>query len=419
MNKLKQLTEANAALQAEAAKLDSSKAEDRARLDALVAEIADNDAAIAAEVQLQNIRSRAAPELSKQEQRDVGKFDLGAVLRGLRGGLNRLDGVERELVAEGEKEVRASNLNIGDGVMLPSFLVRALNATGAATEGGLTIATEKRGLLDDFFAASAMHQAGATVITGLSGNIDLPRIHADPVDPQGKAELADADAQSPSFAMLELRPKRLPAYIDVSDQLLFQSSPALEAVLRGQLTSKLGVVQERAFWHGTGTLEATGIAATTGIGSVAGGTDGAKPALQQLVELETAVDTQNALQGTLHYVTNGAVRGALKTTPVVASTDSRRLLESNTGDLNGYTPLFTNAISRTLSKGKAANKCSAIFFGNFADYVCAYWGGLALELVRDRKNAISGQQTIVASVYYDGGVVRPKSFAAQLDVLTS
>ena len=43
--------------------------------------------------------------------------------------------------------------------------------------------------------------------------------------------------------------------------------------------------------------------------------------------------------------------------------------------------------------------------------------GVSLEMIRDKTNAISGLYTLVASTYYDGGVVRPKSFAAMLDAL--
>ena len=87
------------------------------------------------------------------------------------------------------------------------------------------------------------------------------------------------------------------------------------------------------------------------------------------------------------------------------------------GILLGERAAWSNAISRTLVKGTSGAACSAIFFGNFADYIEAYWGGVSLEMVRDKTNAITGLYTLVASVYYDGGVVRPKSFAAMLDAL--
>ena len=369
--------------------------------------------------------ARSTPVLNAGEQRDVNTFDFNKVLnhlyRSAKGGATVIDGIEAEMIREGETEARSAGISAG-GILLPRLLVRRENrdmtAAGTTTttgdQGGMTVQVEKRGLLDDFFNASVMRLAGATVLEGLTGNLDLPRLIAGTAA-AGKAETGTSDEVSPTTAMLQLTPKRLPAYIDISERLLLQSSVAIETILRGHLATQMGATQEAAFFHGTGTNEASGIAGASGIGSVVGGTNGLAPTLANLIALETAVDTTNALLGNLSYVSNGQIRGKLKGTPKVASTDSRMLLDSD-GLVNGYTPYFTNAVSRTLTKG-TSSLASAIFFGNFADYVVGYWGGVSLEMVRDKTNAISGIYSLVASTYYDGGVVRPKSFAAQLDAL--
>ena len=369
--------------------------------------------------------ARSTPVLNAGEQRDVNTFDFNKVLnhlyRSAKGGATVIDGIEAEMIREGETEARSAGISAG-GILLPRLLVRRENrdmtASGTTTttgdQGGMTVPVEKRGLLDDFFNSSVMRLAGATVLEGLTGNLDLPRLIAGTAA-AGKAENGTSDEVSPTTAMLQLTPKRLPAYIDISERLLLQSSVAIETILRGHLATQMGATQEAAFFHGGGTNEANGIAGTSGIGSVAGGTNGLAPSLANLIALETAVDTSNALLGNLSYVSNGQIRGKLKGTPKVSSTDSRMLLDSD-GLVNGYTPYFTNAVSRTLTKG-TSSVASAIFFGNFADYVVGYWGGVSLEMVRDKTNAISGIYSLVASTYYDGGVVRPKSFAAQLDAL--
>lgn len=369
--------------------------------------------------------ARSTPVLNANEQRDVNTFDFNKVLnhlyRSAKGGATVIDGIEAEMIREGETEARSAGISAG-GILLPRLLVRRENrdmtATGTSSitgdQGGMTVQVEKRGLLDDFFNASVMRLAGATVLEGLTGNLDLPRLIAGTAS-AAKAENGTSDEVSPTTAMLQLTPKRLPAYIDISERLLLQSSVAIETILRGHLATQMGATQEAAFFHGTGTNEANGIAGTSGIGSVAGGTNGLAPSLANLIALETAVDTTNALLGNLSYVSNGQIRGKLKGTPKVSSTDSRMLLDSD-GLVNGYTPYFTNAVSRTLTKG-SSSVASAIFFGNFADYVVGYWGGVSLEMVRDKTNAITGIYSLVASTYYDGGVVRPKSFAAQLDAL--
>lgn len=396
--------------------------DERAKIRAINDEVEKIDGDIHQEVRSISLLSNA-PSLSKQEGRDVAKFDLARALRSLDSGV-ALDGIELEMAQEGEREARAAGVYGGKGLCLPTMLTRKENrdvtATGTTSvtgdQGGMTIATDKRGLMDDFFNASIMRSLGATVLEGLMGNLDLPRITSGTA-PAKKAENASADEYTPTTAMLSLTPKRLPAFIDISDQLLMQSSAAIESILRGHLASQLLSVQELAFFHGGGTNEPVGIAGTSGIGSVAGGTNGAAPTWAHLVGLETEVDTDNALAGRLAYATNGQIRGKLKTTAKVASTDSIMLLDDrNPNTVNGYPIAFSNAISRTLTKG-SSSVASAIFFGNFADFVIGYWGGLNLQLITDSANAKLGMKTLVANTYYDAGVVRPKSFAAMLDAL--
>lgn len=359
-------------------------------------------------------------DLSKGQKRDIGTFDFGKALRSCIGQV-KLDGIEKEVIDEGFKEAKRSNIEQTEGIMLPGFFVkRDLTATGGTggDQGGMTIETQKAGVLDDFYNASIMRQLGATVMTGLVGDLDIPRLIAGS-DPSGKAENATADEISPTFADLNLAPNRLPGFVDISKQLLLQSSSAIESVVRSSVTSQMLSVQEVAFFHGSGTNEAEGLAGTSGIGSVAGGTNGAAPTYSHMVELETAVDTQNAIAGSLAYATNGQIRGKLKETPKQASGVEGNFVISDTSPniINSYRAAFTNAISRTLTKGTSSNVASAIFFGNFADYFIGYWSGLMLNLVQDATLATQGKYRLVGETFYDGGVQRPKSFAAMLDAL--
>lgn len=429
--KLKQLQEKRGALVKQARELlDLASTESRAltgeeitKLNGLETEADALNATIDAEMRQIAREAGSTATLSKQEERDLATFDVAKVLRHLHGGgiIGALDGVEAEMVAEGIKEARSAGLTV-KGIPLPQIIcareARDLSVTGGTTTqyGGTLVATTKQGLLGDFYNANVMAANGALVLTGLTGNVDLPR-YTKASNPAKKAENAAADELSPTFTSLSLSPNRLPAFVDISDQLLMQSGAVLEAFLRREITSQLLDVQEIAFFHGGGTLEPVGIAGTSGIGSVAGGTNGLAPTWAHIVNLESEVANVNAATGRLHYITNSKVRGKLKQTAKVSSTDSRMIWED--GMLNGYTPLISNAVSSTLTKGTSSGVASAIFFGNVADFVIGYWGGIMLEMVRDTTGAKAGQSTLVANTYYDAGVLRPKSFAAMLDALTA
>ena len=366
--------------------------------------------------------SKGAPTLSTQEQRDVNTFDLGKVLRSLNqgGSGSPLDGIEAEMILEGEKEAREAGLGV-NGIALPQILLtgketRAAMVAGTDANGGELIETAKRGLLGDFYNSSVLEQAGALVLNGLQGNLDLPRYTAG-TDPVKKAENAAAGEAGGTFASLSLSPKRLPAYIDISDQLLLQSPGVLEAFIGGQLRNQLNSVKETAFFHGGGTLEPTGIAATSGIGSVVGGPNVAAPTWAHLVDLWSAVAGDNADIGAHSYFMNTATIGKLLQTPKVASTDSVMVLNDLAAGVLGRPVRASNSVSSTLTKGSESGTASAIFYGNANDFVVGYWGGVMLEMVRDTTGAKAGQRTLVANTYYDAGVLRPQSFAAMLDAL--
>jgi HK97 family phage major capsid protein len=376
----------------------------------------------------QMARESAKPiQLTPGESRDVDRFNFAKVLRHLdrcfKGQPTSLDGVEAELITEGANEMRACGLDSG-GVVIPRMLLvpresrAVLSVTGGTTDqyGGELVGTEKRGLLGDFYNMGVLEQSGAMVLQGLVGNVDLPR-YVQGTAPVKKTENQAAGDAGGTFTALSLTPKRLPGYVTISDQLLNQTPQVLETFIGNQVARAMASVREIAFFHGAGTSEPTGVAATSGIGSVAGGTNGAAPDWADMVDLETAVAIDNALEGNVSYFTNAKVRGKLKKTAKVSSTDSRMVWDGN--EINGYTPKVTNAISSTLTKAGSGAVCSAIFFGNAADFVVGYWGGLSLEIVRDTTDAKAGQRTLVANQYYDAGVMRAESFAAMLDALTA
>lgn len=399
-------------------------ADEQAKLAGIEGEIDGLTATIDAEMRQLARESSKPLELTPGENKDVDRFNFAKVLRHLdrtfKGQPTSLDGIEAEMVTEGANEMRSAGLN-ASGVAIPSLVLRErrdLSVTGGTTDqyGGVLVATEKRGLLGDFYNTGVLEQSGAMVLQGLVGNVDLPR-YVQGTAPLKKTENEAAGDVGGTFTDLNLSPKRLPGYVTISDQLLAQAPSVLETFVGNEIRKAMLAVREKAFFHGTGTSEPTGIAATSGIGSVVGGTNGAAPDWADMVDLETAVAIDNALEGSVSYFTNAKVRGKLKKTAKVSSTDSRMIWEGS--DINGYTPKVTNAISSTLTKGSASGTCSAIFFGNAADYVIGYWGGLDLSMVRDVTAAKAGNRVLVANQYYDAGLLRAESFSAMLDALTA
>jgi HK97 family phage major capsid protein len=299
-------------------------------------------------------------------------------------------------------------------------------STATLGAGGASVQTDV--LATDFIAllrnAMMVRAMGATVLSGLQGNVAIPRqtgtATANWVAQAGAAAESDA-----VFAQVTMAPKSVHAIQDFTRDLLLQSSLDVEGLIRLDLATVIGLALDLAALHGTGASnQPTGIAATAGIGSVAGGTNGAIPTWGNIVDLETAVAQNNAAIESVGYLSNTRVRGRLKQTPKITGYPvyiwegaGAMDAEAGYGSMNGYRAGVTNQVSNTLTKGTSTGVCSAIFFGNWRDLLIGEWG--ALELLPD--NITQAANRIIRVHAYqtaDIAVRRAQSFAAMLDALT-
>ena len=104
---------------------------------------------------------------------------------------------------------------------------------GTAGEGGNTIGTAIPEIGAALRANLVLEKLGARVLGGLTENICLPAAGAS-VAAAWRSETADEPETDTTFARLDLSPKRITAFIDVSDRLLRQQG-AIEAFLVTEL----------------------------------------------------------------------------------------------------------------------------------------------------------------------------------------
>lgn len=304
------------------------------------------------------------------------------------------------------------------GILVPADVLKRDLSVGSTTAGGHTVQTDllAQSFIDLLRNRSYMMQMG-TVLGGLNGNVAIPR-QTGGATAYWVAEAGAPTESQQAFDQVTLTPKTVGAYTDFSRKLMIQSSIDIEAFVRRDLATVLAIELDRAALHGSGSSnQPTGIAATAGIGSVAGGTNGLAPTWAHIVGLETEVAVDNADIGSLAYVTNAKVRGKLKGTEKASSTAQFVWSDSGT-PLNGYNAVVTNQVSSALTKGSSSGVCSAIFFGNWMDLVIGMWGGLDL-LVDPYTASTTGTVRVVAMQDADIAVRHPESFAAMLDALTT
>lgn len=304
------------------------------------------------------------------------------------------------------------------GIVVPFEVMKRDLTVGTATAGGHLVATNllTGSFIDMLRNAMVINRMGATMLTGLVGNIAIPR-QTGGATAYWLAESGSATESQPAFDQVAMSPKTVSAFSDISRKLMQQSSLDVEAFVSNELALTLAHAIQTAAIKGGGSNEPTGILSTAGIGSVVGGTNGLAPTWAHIVELETDVSVANADIGTLGYLTNNKVRGKLKTTSKVSGQNGF-IWEAGDAPLNGYATATTNAVPSNLDKGTSTGVCSAIIFGNWADLIMGMWGGLDL-LVDPYTGSTSGTVRVVAHQDVDVAVRHAESFSAMLDALTA
>lgn len=347
--------------------------------------------------------------------KEINQFSIVRALAAIMDNDWSAAGFEREVsMAAAKKQGRDAR-----GFFVPVEVLRRDMTVGTAADGGNLVGTELRP--QDFISmlrnAMLVRSMGARLITGLQGNITIPR-------QTGGATaywVAENGAPTESLGAIDqvaMSPKTVGAFTDLSRRLLQQSSLDVEQFVRSDLAAALALEIDRVSIHGSGSSnQPTGILATSGIGDVAGGTNGAAPDWSHIVGLETKVSIANADIGSLAYLTNAKVRGKLKQTSQVSGQNGF-VWEKGSEPLNGYKAGVSNQVSSALTKGSASGVCSAILFGNWADLIIAMWGGL--DIMKDPyANSTSGGLRVVAMQDIDLAVRHAESFAAMKDALTT
>ena len=388
--------------------------------DAVIGEIEQIDAEI---VRREKLFALAAENAAKNGARigmDGGDLKRYSLVRAIRAAASH-DWRGAELEREASEATARQLGRDPQGFFVPQdWLEQRDLVKGTNSAGGYLVSTDllAQSFIELLRNRMMVQRAGATVLGGLVGDVAIPKQSGGATAYWVAENSAPTESQQ-TVGQVPLSPKTVGAFTEISRKLLKQSSIDVEAFVRNDLATVLALAIDYAALHGSGSSnQPTGIAATSGIGSVVGGTNGAAPTWSNIVALETEVSVDNADIGALAYMTNAKVRGKLKVTPRTATYGDIMVWENNNTPLNGYPAYVTSQVRSDLDKGTSIGVCSAIFFGNWNDLLIGMWGGLDI-LVNPYANDTTGAVRVTALQDVDIAVRHPESFAAMLDALTA
>jgi HK97 family phage major capsid protein len=312
-----------------------------------------------------------------------------------------------------------------NGFFVPFDVLKRDLSVGVDAQGGYLVATNllAANFIDMLRNRMMTVQLGATTLTGLQGDVAIPK-QTGGATAYWVAEAGAPTESTQAIGQIGMNPKTVGAYTDITRKLLLQSSIDVEFFVRRDLAATLGLALDLAGINGSGASnQPLGILGTSGIGAVAGGTNGLAPAWSHVIGLESQVAIDNADVGSLAYLTNSKVRGILKQTEKATNTaqfvfGSVPKARPGMGEINGYPAGVSNQVPSNLTKGSSSGVCSAIIFGNWSDLVYGMWGALDI-LVDPYTFSTAGTIRIVALQDVDVAVRHAESFAAMLDALTA
>lgn len=349
-------------------------------------------------------------------QRAEHQFSVVRALQAAASGNWTGAGLEREVSQElSLREGRSSQ-----GILVPAAgWARRAYTAGSATEGGSLVPSVLMAgsFVESLRARLAVAELGATFMPGLQGSISIPKRTGSSTAYWFGADHADSITESTgTIGDISMTPKTVGAYTRFSRLMQLQATPDVESLIRSDFVALLAEAIDAAAINGSGSSsQPQGILQTTGIGSVAGGANGAAPTLDHLLDLKAAVAIDNADSASAGFISTPAVESALA--QLKDSQGAYHLspygAELGRSQISGRRFIASTNVPSNLTKGSGTD-LHAIIYGNFADLLIGMFGSLEI-LVDPFTDFAKGTVGVRALQSIDIAVRHAESFAAMVD----
>jgi HK97 family phage major capsid protein len=257
----------------------------------------------------------------------------------------------------------------------------------------------------------AVVRAGARVIPGLRGDVDIPAGDGAFATAAHQAETADTSEVIPAFKTIQLNAKSAGAHVPFTRRMRLQAEPALEAICRQGLNDSLAELVERTAFNGAGSstvprgiMQTSGVVAADFTGSPLG-------SYFDYINMWSALKGAKGTSQRLAFVSNYQVMTQALTTPRTEG-DSRMIAELMSGGLeariDGLRFLATQEFPTNLG---SPSTNTGVIFGDWSKLLIGVFGdGLEISST-EAPLAKSGGLVVLAFLDYDLAVLQPKSFA--------
>ncbi|HEY5909187.1 MAG TPA: phage major capsid protein [Verrucomicrobiae bacterium] len=356
--------------------------------------------------------------------RETSRYSLGKAIKEAAEG--RLSGIELEASDEARRRDRSVDHRIGSFTIPQDVLNRggwlqrdSLVATN--TLGGFLVGSQLQAssFIDALRARVVAMRLGAQTLSGLVGNVVIPRLNTSATI-SWVGEVVSSTEGNIHLGQVTLSPKCPSCFVDFSKQLLVQSTPDIESIIRSDLVSQIAGAIDYSVFQSLGGTAPVGLQTMTGVNAVTIGDNGGAITWAKVLEMEQVVASGNGDISSQAYVTNPKVRNKMKQTlKNTTGTDAGFIWDTETpgSPLNGYRCEITNNVTSAGTTGTSTTVCSSLYFGSFDQVLIGFWSGV--DLLVDRTSAAATRVIrIYADQYLDIAARQPAAFARITDITT-
>lgn len=378
----------------------------------------DNGAFTSAETELRNLdvkldrqrkidaADRAEPGTpingdSKLDSEIRAKFSLSRAVAGA-AGLGVDWGFEREMQTELAKRAGKNP----EGIFIPTEIFEKRVLT--TSTGSELVSTDHRPdqYISALVASSVVRGLGARTLSGLMGNVSIPKETDSPAI-GWVAENAALSFDDANFGAVTMSPKHAGALSEYSRNMLMQASPDVEGLFRQMLARNLALAIDRAAILGGGANEPTGVLATAGIATQAYATD----LFTTTAEMIAKADIANVGDARRGFLTTNLIKKIAS-----LELDANKLPVGIAPIFHNEPVTFSNQVPTTLGSGDE----HGLIYADWSELLIGIWSEIDILVNPFEATAYSkGNVAIRAMATVDVAVRHPLAFVSATGVETT
>ena len=277
-------------------------------------------------------------------------------------------------------------------------LTKALGEGQGSTGGFLVPEQYVTQIIPLLQAKAIVRNAGATVYPMSTDTLTLPRQTGAAGTSWGEENTALTEDTNPAYGKNQLVLKKLKALLYVSNELIEDASPSVDALITNDLVKSLSLAEDLAFFAGTGGTQPLGLTLNPDVaGTTLGAGAGAVPSLDDFLDAMHAIDVQNGTY-TGWAMNPRSLTGLYKLKDSQGNAVYWKDPQGRLPDMLYGFPIFRSTqISIAQTVGSNTN-CTYIILANWPEVAIGQKGELRLETTRVGGNSWANDQTSFRAV---------------------